>query len=178
MSPTHTTAARPQTVPVQAGEYLMRYALVLIIAWAGLLHFGAVQAEGIRPLVEESPWLAWVYGIFTPRAFAVLLGLFELGIALALALRPVSPALGLVGSVGAIILFVITLSFLFTTPGVWAEGAGFPVFSPLGFNLFKDLLFLCVAVWSALEALSAVRHRSAHRPGTEPLAGERRHAYP
>jgi len=76
-----------------------------------------------------------------------------------IALRLVSPRLSAVGSVMAIALFLGTLSFLFTTPGVTAAG-GFPVLSLLpGQFLIKDLVLLGASLWTLGDSLAAVRSR-------------------
>ncbi|MBA3316986.1 MAG: DUF417 family protein, partial [Gemmatimonadales bacterium] len=47
-------------------------------------------------------------------------------------------------------------TFLFTTPGVWQPGYGFPFPSPMpGQFIAKDLILLGAAIWSAGEALRA-----------------------
>jgi len=47
-------------------------------------------------------------------------------------------------------MFLITLSFLLTTPGVWQPGYGVPVLFPSpGQCLAKDLLLLGAAIWTA-----------------------------
>ena len=60
------------------------------------------------------------------------------------------------GSIGAVVIFLITLTFLFSTPGVWQPGYGFPCLSPVpGQFVAKDLLFIGAALWTAGEALRA-----------------------
>ena len=55
-------------------------------------------------------------------------------------------------------MFLITLSFLLTTPGVWQPSLGFPALSPSpGQFLAKDLVLLGAAIWTAGEALRAAR---------------------
>ena len=57
----------------------------------------------------------------------------------------------------AILLFLGTLSFLFTTPGVTAAG-GFPVLSVLpGQFLLKDLVLLGAALWTLGDSLGAIK---------------------
>ena len=56
-----------------------------------------------------------------------------------------SPRLSAIGSLGASGMFVVTLSFLVTTPNV-GEAAPF---------VMKDLTLLGAALWTAGEALSA-----------------------
>ncbi len=86
----------------------------------------------------------------------MLIGTVEILLGLMIATRPFAPQISALGSIGAIIMFLITLSFVFTTPGVWQPGYGFPFPSPmLGQFLAKDLMLLGAAVWTAGEALRA-----------------------
>jgi hypothetical protein len=76
------------------------------------------------------------------RAFAATLGCLEILAALLIAIRPLAPRISVIGSAMGILLFLSTLSFLFTTPGV-AAGSGFPVLSVLpGQFLLKDLVLV------------------------------------
>jgi len=54
-------------------------------------------------------------------------------------------------------MFLSTLSFMFSTPGLWhfAEWYPLPVTNDVGFFLTKDLFLLGAAVWTAGEALGA-----------------------
>ncbi len=57
------------------------------------------------------------------------------------------------------LLFLSTLSFLFSTPGVTAASAGgFPVLSVLpGQFLLKDLVLIGAALWTLGDSLGAAR---------------------
>jgi reactive chlorine resistance protein C len=57
-----------------------------------------------------------------------------------------------IGSLGATIMFALTLSFLFTTPGLSPEWQGF---------LMKDLVLLGAAVWTAADSLRALERGTA-----------------
>jgi uncharacterized membrane protein YkgB len=64
----------------------------------------------------------------------------------------------------AVGLFLGTLSFLFTTPGVTAAG-GFPVLSVLpGQFLLKDLVLIGAALWTLGESLGAAKSKSRAHP--------------
>jgi len=89
------------------------------------------------------------------RGASRLIGLAEIAIALSLAARPISARVSAAGSIGAIVMFLTTLSFLATTPGSWARVDGFLVPAGAGGFLIKDLLLLGAALWTAAEALSA-----------------------
>ena len=140
---------------------LGRYGLVVVIAWIGALKFTAYEAQGIQPLVANSPFMSWVYEIFTVNTFSALLGVVEIATAVLLAIKPFSPRLSVLGSVVAIGLFLATITFLFTTPGVGeATAGGFPVLSATGQFLIKDVALLGLSAWTLADSLRAVVQRS------------------
>lgn len=113
------------------GAAVIRYGLVAVLLWVGLLKFTAYEAEGIQPLVTHSPLLSWAYGVTSVGAFSALLGVIEIALGVLIALRAFAPGLSALGSIGAIIMFLITLTFTLSTPGVWQPGYGFPFPSPM-----------------------------------------------
>jgi uncharacterized membrane protein YkgB len=114
------------------GRELARYGLVVVVAWIGLMKFTAYEAEGIRPFVVNSPLMSWVYGPLSVRGFSAGLGVVDAVIALLIAARPFAPRACVLGSVLAVGMFLTTLSFLITTPGVWESSlGGFPALSAL-----------------------------------------------
>ncbi len=140
------------------GQWMLRYGLVVILLWVGALKFTAYEAEGIQPLVANSPFMSWAYQVMSVRQFAGLLGVVEIALGLMIAMRAFAPLVSALGSLGAIFMFLVTLSFVFTTPGVWQPGYGFPFPSPMpGQFLAKDILLLGTAIWTAGEALLAAR---------------------
>ncbi len=142
------------------GAAVIRYGLVIILLWVGALKFTAYEAEGIQPLVAHSPFMSWAYSVMSVQSFAILIGLVEITLGILIALRAFAPKLSAIGSIGAIFMFLITLSFALTTPGVWQPNYGFPFPSPMpGQFLAKDLLLLGAAIWTAGEALRAARLR-------------------
>jgi len=142
------------------GRYFVLYSLAAILIWVGGLKFAAYEAEAIQPLVTESPLLSWLYDIFDVRSFARILGSAEILAGVAITLRPVAPLLSALGGAVATVLFAVTVTFLFTTPGVY-EAAGFPQLSPdPGQFLAKDLLLLAAAVWVVGDSLAAEGRRS------------------
>lgn len=138
------------------GGLIIRYALVLVIFWIGCLKFTAYESQNIFPLVSHSPLMSWVYAIFDLRSFARVLGTVEIIIALLIAVRPVLPKVSILGSLGAIAMFIITLSFLISTPGVVQPGYGFPALAGNpGQFLLKDVVNIGVAIWTLGESLRA-----------------------
>jgi uncharacterized membrane protein YkgB len=139
------------------GRHSVRYGLVLVLLWIGGMKFTAYEAEGISGFVSNSPLMSWAYSLFSVRSFAALLGVTEVAIALLIAARPLSPRASAVGSALAVGMFLTTLSFLLTTPGVWEPSlGGFPALSALpGQFLIKDLALLGISLWSLGEAWKA-----------------------
>ena len=138
--------------------HLARYGLVIVIGWIGLLKFTSYEAQGIQPLVAHSPFMSWLYDIFSVTTFSSLLGVLEVGTAVLLAVKPWWPKVSAVGSVIAVGLFVATISFLFTTPGIGESAAGgFPALSMTGQFLIKDVALLGLAAWTLADALHAGR---------------------
>ena len=153
-------SAITSTVAVAAG-LLARYGLALVIGWIGALKFTSYEAQGIQPLVANSPLMSWVYELFTVNTFSALLGVVEITTAVLLCIKPWWPKLSMIGSVMAMGLFLATLSFLFTTPGVSeASAGGFPVLSANpGQFLIKDVALLGLAAWTFADAMASVRWR-------------------
>jgi uncharacterized membrane protein YkgB len=145
-----------------AGLRLARYGLVVVVGWIGLMKFTAYEAEGISTYVANSPLMSWVYGFMSHRGFSAVLGVVELTIAILIAARPFLPRASVVGSALAVGMFLTTLSFLVTTPGVWEPSAGgFPALSGFpGQFVIKDLALLGISLWSLGDAWKASERKS------------------
>ncbi|QRM33749.1 YkgB family protein [Microvirga sp. VF16] len=132
--------------------------LVVVYAWFGGMKFTAYEAEGLTGLVGNSPLLSWVYPIFGVRGFSGLLGVLELSIGALIAARLVNPVYSLVGGALSAGLFVTTLSFMATTPGVFLPEVGYPAISVApGQFLLKDIGLLAVSLAIAVDSLSSMR---------------------
>ena len=136
------------------GTGVLRYGLVFLLVVIGSMKFFAFEARGIQPLVAHSPFLSWMYHVLSVQGVSNVFGLVEITTGILIALRRVSPRASAVGSLAGVVIFLTTLSFLFTTPGALAPGSG------VGGFLMKDLILLGGAVYTAGEALLApVRRR-------------------
>src|SRR4051794_37786689 len=146
-------SVKQNTIDTAVG-LVARYGLVIVIAWFGAMKFTNYEAQGIAPLVSENPLMSWLYDIFSVYAFSALLGVFELAAAVLIAVKPWWPKASALGSALAVMLFAATISFLFTTPGVFEN---FPLLSLTGGFLIKDVALLCIFVWTLTDALRATR---------------------
>jgi uncharacterized membrane protein YkgB len=134
------------------GGAILRYGLVLFLVLFGLAKFTAAEALTIQPWVANSPALGWLYAVTTVQGASNLLGVIELTVGALLAARHWWPRASVIGSLGATIMFLITLSFLVTTPDLSPAWQGF---------LMKDLLLLGAALWTAGDSLRAVERGGA-----------------
>jgi uncharacterized membrane protein YkgB len=141
---------------------ILSVALAVIFIWFGGIKYTSGGVSGVEGLVSNSPILSWVYGPFSAKTFAALLGTIEIIIGIILLLGIKNLKLRAIGGLAATFTFVITLSFLFTTPGVVPEGASFPVLSGMpGEFLLKDIVLLAVAYVLFSSAKHALSNSSA-----------------
>ncbi|MBV8717510.1 MAG: DUF417 family protein [Chloroflexi bacterium] len=148
---THSSpSVRSFPVPARPLERLaavvLRYGLVLFLIGGGLAKFTEAEALTIQPWVAHSPFLGWLYAVASVQAASIAIGIVELILGTLLALRHWFPRLSAIGSLFACGQFVITFSFLFTTPNLSSDTQGF---------LMKDLLLFGAAAWTAADALRA-----------------------
>ncbi len=92
-----TTTRTPSVPPIlsrnsykfeKAGLFLMRYGIVLILFWIGLLKFTATEAQGIQPFVKNSLFFSWMLPILGLQGVSNLVGVIEVTTAILIATRP------------------------------------------------------------------------------------------
>jgi uncharacterized membrane protein YkgB len=142
----HSSGRANASPKLQAvGAFILRYSLVFFLLFFGALKWTAAEAQGIQPMVSHSPFFFWLYPAFSVQHGSEVIGVVELVIGVLIAIRRWSPRASAVGSLAASGMFLVTLSFLFTTPNA-GESAPF---------LLKDLTLLGAALWTAGEAVAA-----------------------
>lgn len=130
------------------GLALSRYGLAFLLVMIGSFKFFSFEAEGIRPLVSNSPLLSWLYNVFSVRTAAAVIGAGEVIAGVLIATRRWTPRVSGYASMFAAGMFLVTLSFLVTTPGALAPTSPFNQF------LWKDIVLLGAALYTAAEALT------------------------
>jgi uncharacterized membrane protein YkgB len=168
-SPINTGAVQP---PSQSADVLgarmeavgvksIFIALAVIYFWFGGMKFTSYEAEGLVPLVSNSPLFGWLYGIFSVRTFSFLLGILEISIGLLILARFLFPKLSALGAFLSAGLFVTTLTFMASTPGVFEPSLGFPGLSVMpGQFLLKDLGLLAASIFAFGNSLRAISRRA------------------
>jgi uncharacterized membrane protein YkgB len=144
------------------GLGVSRYGLAFLLVLIGSYKFFTFEAEGIRPLVGSSPLLGWLYEVFDVQGAAALIGTFEVAVGGLICARRWAARVSGYASLVAGSMFLVTLSFLVTTPGALSPMSPFQQF------LLKDLVLLGAALLTAAEALSADDASVLARRGSTP----------
>lgn len=128
------------------GNKITRYGIAVLLLWIGVFKFTPTEAAAIKPLVSNHFVMSWLYSIFSDQGVSILIAIPEIIVAGLLIAGAFNDKLGYYGSLASIGIFSVTLSFLLTTPGIWAITDGVPT---TDFFLAKDIVFLGGAVWLA-----------------------------
>jgi uncharacterized membrane protein YkgB len=123
---------------------------VVMLLWAGSFKMTRPGAEGIIPLVSNSPLVWWHFKVFGPYVGSDLIGLTEWIYAVLILVGYFRPKAGIVGGLIGVVMFFTTSTMLLTTPGALISVPGIHgmrFMSFLGLFLFKDVISLGVAFY-------------------------------
>lgn len=121
------------------GYYISLFGAALILLWIGIFKFIPTEAGGIKSLIENHFLTFFVYDIVSVQTVSNAIGTIEIIIALLLVFSVKFASLRKYAAIGMIVTFLITLSYVFTTPGIWKIVDGIPV---TDFFILKDLMLL------------------------------------
>ncbi|WP_326982830.1 DUF417 family protein [Chryseobacterium sp. MYb264] len=134
-----TSITRSQFSTYRLGYYVSLVGTVIVLLWIGIFKFTPTEAQGIKPLIENHFLTFFVYKFTSVQAVSNAIGAIEIIIAVLLLFSVKFAFLRKCTGIGMIGTFLVTLSYLFTTPGVWKVVDGVPV---TDFFILKDLMFL------------------------------------
>ena len=121
--------------------------MIIMLLWAGSYKMTAPGAEGIIPLVSNSPLISWHFKLLGPYVGSDLIGLTEMIAALLIITGYFKPKAGIVGGLIASVMFFITSTMVITTPGAIISVKGMGYMSFTGLFLFKDVISLGVSFY-------------------------------
>ena len=124
--------------------------MIVMLLWAGSFKMTTPGAEGIVPLVSNSPLISWHFKLFGPYIGSDVIGLTEWIAAVLMIIGYFRPRAGVVGGLIATVMFFITSTMLLTTPGaiISVPGIhGMRYMSNLGLFLFKDVISFGVSLY-------------------------------
>jgi uncharacterized membrane protein YkgB len=124
--------------------------MIVMLLWAGSYKMTAPGAEGIVPLVSNSPLIWWHFKLFGPYTGSDIIGLTEISAATLIIVGYFKPIAGILGGLITSLMFFITSTMVITTPGaiISVPGIhGMRYMSFLGLFLFKDVISLGVSFY-------------------------------
>lgn len=116
---------------------------IIVLLWIGIFKFTPSEAAAIQSYVSNSFLMSWLYKVTSQQGVSNIIGTYEIITGLLLIASFFNNKAGLIAGYLAASIFLGTLSFLFTTPGVWKISDGVPV---TDFFVIKDLSFLAVGL--------------------------------
>lgn len=134
-----TSTLNLESKTYKTGYYISLFGAALILLWIGIFKFTPTEAAAIKPLVENHFLTFFVYKTVSVQMVSNAIGVIEIIIALLLIFSVKFASLRKYAGIGMIVTFLVTLSYLFTTPGVWKIVDGVPV---TDFFILKDLMLL------------------------------------
>ena len=121
--------------------------MIVMLLWAGKFKMTAPGAEGIIPLVSNSPLTSWQFRVFGPYVLGNMIGATEWTAAVLLIIGYFKPKAGILGGIILVGMFFTTSSMLITTPDDTIVVHGIHYMNNLGLFLFKDIISFGVAFY-------------------------------
>jgi reactive chlorine resistance protein C len=121
--------------------------MIVMLLWAGKFKMTAPGAEGIMPLLSNSPLTSLQLKAFGPYILGDMIGLTEWTAAILLIIGYFKPKAGIVGGMILVVMFFTTSTMLITTPDDTIVVHGIHYMNNLGLFLFKDIISFGVAFY-------------------------------
>jgi uncharacterized membrane protein YkgB len=125
------------------GYTLSVVGVAIVLLWIGIFKFSPTEATGIEVYVKNNFLISWMYKIADLQEVSNVIGLLEIITGVGLVLHFFWKPAGIIAGLFSSITFLITLTFIFTTPKVNAIVDGFPV---TDFFVLKDLMALGISL--------------------------------
>jgi uncharacterized membrane protein YkgB len=124
--------------------------MIVMLLWAGSYKMTAPGAEGIAPLVDHSPLIWWHFKLFGPYIGSDIIGATEWVAAMLFIVGYLKPKAGVVGGLIATLMFFLTSTMFFSTPGTIISVPGIRYMrymGLLGLFLFKDIIAFGASIY-------------------------------
>jgi len=126
-------------------------AVASVLIWIGGLKFYEFEAKGIESLVSTSPFMSWMYSVWSIQGASNVIGAYDwlitalLGIGLFFSQRK----LIIIGILGAGTVFIVTQTFIFTTGNGFNEST---ILTGLSQFIIKDLWYIAnlLVIWEMI----------------------------
>ncbi len=133
--------------------WLSAIPMAMVLYWIGGMKFTEIEANGIKRLIETSPFMSWMYDIWDVQMTSNLIGFYDI-ITASLVLWGIfkrERTLLLIGSVMAMAVFIMTQSFFITLPSGAISNE--TILGGSGHFLIKDLWYIInvIMIWHYID---------------------------
>lgn len=144
--------------------HVVRAAMVIIFAFFGYQKWFAYEAQVLIPFISNGPLIFWLYPVFGIRGASWFLGVSEWTFGILLLLGFWDKRAGVLGAIGSVGTFVMTVTIIPFMPDGWAASAGgFPAMVGNVPFLMKDVVLLAASVYLLKQDVMRLTLAAKHR---------------
>jgi uncharacterized membrane protein YkgB len=126
--------------------HLTRAAMVLIFVMFGYQKWFEYEAQVLVPFISHGPFIFWLEPVFGVRGASYFLGVSEWLFGALLLAGFWNRTLGILGAIGSVGTFVMTITIIPFMPNGWAA-VGFPAMAINNAFLLKDVVLLVASLY-------------------------------
>ena len=127
--------------------HLLRASMVIIFLLFGYQKWFEYEVQVLIPYISNGPLIWWMYPVLGIWGASWFLGVSEWLIGALLFLGFWNKELGVLGALGSVVTFVMTVTIIPFMPNGWDPAAGFPAMAGNVPFLMKDVVLLAVSVY-------------------------------
>lgn len=128
--------------------HLLRASMVIIFVFFGYQKWFDYEAQVLIPYISSGPLISWMYPVFGIKGASWFLGVSEWLFGALLLAGFWNRTAGILGALGSVVTFVLTVTIIPFMPDGWAASAGgFPAMTGNIPFLMKDVVLLAVSVY-------------------------------
>lgn len=128
--------------------HVIRASMVIMFFFFGYQKWFEYEAQILIPFISNGPLISWMYPVFGIRGASWFLGVAEWTFGALIFLGFWNRQLGVLGAIGSVVTFVLTVTIIPFMPGGWAESAGgFPAMVGNVPFLMKDVVLLAASIY-------------------------------
>ena len=128
--------------------HVVRASMVIMFFFFGYQKWFEYEAQTLIPFISNGPLISWMYPAFGIRGASWFLGVAEWTFGALIFLGFWNRRVGILGALGSVVTFVMTVTIIPFMPGGWAESAGgFPAMVGNVPFLMKDVVLLAASIY-------------------------------
>jgi uncharacterized membrane protein YkgB len=144
--------------------HIVRASMVIMFFFFGYQKWFDYEVQILIPFISNGPLISWMYPVFGTHGASWFLGVAEWLFGGLIFLGFWSRKLGILGAIGSVVTFVLTVTIIPFMPGGWAESAGgFPAMVGNVPFLMKDVVLLAASIYLLKQDAVRLALSTGHR---------------